>query len=95
MYQYIAHLDFVERITVSNSSTKICRLREAQEVLIFPQVQNIVNPILREKIGRAVLFLNEENVDIGLFLLSKEFEATLKAYLIAADAKGELKTHPP
>jgi hypothetical protein len=95
LYQYIAHLDFVERINVPHSSAKICRLKKVHDALVFPQIENIVNPILREKIERTLLFLNEENVDVELFLLSKEFEATLKAYLIAADAKGKLRSPPP
>jgi hypothetical protein len=62
---------------------------------LFPQVQNIADATLREKVERALPFLTEENVDIGLFLLSKEFEATLKSYLIKASAKGKLVTLPP
>lgn len=88
--RYIEDLDYVEQINLPGSGIKACRIKGAQESLVFLQVQGIANEVLREKIERALSFLNEENVDIGLFLLSKEFEATLKAYLIAARTKGKL-----
>jgi hypothetical protein len=90
LYRYVGDLDFVEQIDLPGSGIKVCHIKGVQETLVFPQIQGIANEVLKEKIERALSFLNEENVDIGLFLLSKEFEATLKAYLVVARAKGKL-----
>ncbi|MFL5691577.1 MAG: hypothetical protein ACJ795_07205 [Ktedonobacteraceae bacterium] len=68
--------------------------QQNQKVLEFPQIQSIASVNLRENIERALNFLDEENVDVGLFLLSKEFEATLKICLIVAQSKGILQTTP-
>ena len=95
LYTYIAGLDYVERLDIPNSHGKICRIKEERRSDLFPQVQNIADSTLRQKVERALPFLTEENVDIGLFLLSKEFEATLKNYLLKACAKGKLGTLPP
>lgn len=95
LYHYIAGLDYIEKIDVPNSKAKMCRIRDIQRSDLFPQVQNIADATLREKVERALPFLTEENVDIGLFLLSKEFEATLKIYLVKASTRGKLAILPP
>ena len=77
-YSYIDRLEFVEKIVLPGQRYKVCCIKEK---LTFSQIEQISNNILREKIKRAVSFLNLDDVDIGLFLLGKEFEATLKRYL--------------
>lgn len=94
LYHYIAELDYIERLDVPHSNAKLCRMKDTQGKELFPQIQNIANATLRHKVERTIPFLTEENIDIGLFLLSKEFEATLKAYLIDATNKGKLSTFP-
>jgi hypothetical protein len=42
----------------------------------------------------AISDLDVERVDIGLFRLGREFETTLKAYLMAAYKKGKLISTP-
>lgn len=69
--------------------------QKTKDELAVYNIDSIPTDDLRQKIKRALEFLNEENVDVGLFLLSKEFEATLKAYLMKASAKGKLQTFPP
>ena len=93
-YHYIADFDYVERLDIPNSHAKLCRMKDTQRTELFPQVQNITDTTLREKVERALPFLTEENVDIGLFLLSKEFEVTLKTYLINASMTGKLSVLP-
>jgi hypothetical protein len=94
LYQYVAHTDYVERIDVPGSRMKICRLRGAEEALDFPQSDAIADGKLKEKAKRAISFLNLENVDVGLFLLSKEFEAALEKYLRVAIAAGKIANPP-
>lgn len=95
LYQYIGNLDYIERIDIPNSNVKLYRMKDKPSADLFPQVQNIANSTLREKVERTLPFLTDENVDIGLFLLSKEFEATLKTYFQKASAKGKLQSLPP
>ena len=57
----------------------------------FPQAYRIATDHLKQSVLRAVSMLNETEVDLGLFSLGRDFEITLKAYLIAADAHGKLQ----
>jgi Sigma-70, region 4 len=93
-YQYISKLDYVERFDVAGSGVRVCKIKDVSSKLVFPKVQEICSQNLRSNIERALLYLNEEAVDIGLFLLSKEFEVTLKNYLVTADLKGSLVKTP-
>jgi len=94
LYQYIAGLDYVERTSIRGSRMKVCRIKGTHEALSFPQVQAIASEDLRRRIERALRFLSEDNVDIGLFMLSKEFEASLKTYLVAVHSKAKLRSIP-
>jgi hypothetical protein len=94
LYQYIGDLKDIEQMAIPGTSISVCRMKGAKEELAFPQVHNITTYSLRQYVARALSFLNEDNVDIGLFMLSKEFEATLKDFLVAAYAKGKLPTTP-
>ena len=91
LYQHIEALKYLEQIDIPGTNIKVCRIKGAKIILAFPQVANIATPDLRQKVARTLSFLNEENVDIGLFLLSKEFEVTLKTYLLRANAKGKVQ----
>jgi len=94
-YSYISDLDFVEKFEVPDTGKKMCRLKlDEQEETPFDQVESIASSELRDNVARALSFLNIGDVDIALFLLSKEFEATLKKYLKLAHARGELHYLP-
>lgn len=54
-------------------------------------MSNIATEELRQNVARALAFFNEDNIDVGLFLLSKEFEEVLKKCLLAANEKGALR----
>ncbi len=95
LYRYIANLDYIDRLEISNSNAKYIRIKISQRSDLFPQVQHIADSTLKEKIERVLPFLTVENVDIGLFLLSKEFKSTLKTYLLKAIANGKLTILPP
>lgn len=94
LYRYIADLEYIERLDVPGSRVKILCMKGTQGTELFPQVQTITNTILREHVNKAVFFLTEENVDMGLFQLGRAFETTLKAFLVAAYAKGKLTSTP-
>lgn len=92
--QYLENIEYIEQVDIPGTSTIVVLMRNKKQQLAFPQVATIMNPTLRANIERALLDLTEESVDIGLFLLGREFETTLKAYLVAAYAKGKLKSVP-
>ncbi len=94
LYQQIEQLQDIEQVDIPGTNTKVVLMRDKKQRLAFPQVATITNPTLRASIERALLDLTEESVDIGLFLLGREFETTLKVYLVAAYAKGKLKSVP-
>ncbi|GAB4263347.1 MAG: hypothetical protein Kow0080_01570 [Candidatus Promineifilaceae bacterium] len=89
-YHYISDLDYVEKFTIPETNVKMCRFKRDQKAFPFSQVEDIQTHELKKNVGRALTFLNESDVDIALFLLSKEFEATLKKYLETASARGEI-----
>lgn len=91
-YGYIQRQDAVEVISLPNQRQKICRIKEAPR---FLQIEKISNLQLQEKVKRAVGFLNLENVDVGLFLLSKEFESVLLTYLLQAEKCGKIENPTP
>ncbi len=51
---------------------------------LFPQIQSVDDPLLKEHLERSVELLNIKFVDMGLFSLAKLFETELKQLLIAA-----------
>lgn len=91
-YGYVQRLDLVEVINLPNQRQKICRIKEG---LKFLQIEKISNIQLQEKVKRATGFFNIDNVDVGLFLLSKEFESTLLAYLLQAERRGKISNPTP
>lgn len=96
VYSYLSKLDFVEKFRVPNTRQKMCRLvlRQDGSKFVLDRVDDIVSPDLREKVARALSFLNTNDVDVALFLLSKEFEATLQKYLTLAASQGQLQLPP-
>jgi len=93
-YHYISDLEYIEKFTIPETNVKMCRFKREQKAFPFSQVEDIQTKEIRTKVGRALTFLNESDVDISLFLLSKEFEASLNNYLVTANAKGQLQDLP-
>lgn len=93
-YGYVQRAEFVEVFELPNQRQKVCRIK-VSENLQFPQIDKISNIELKDKVKRAIGFLNLENVDIGLFLLSKEFESTLLMYLLQAEKYGKITNPTP
>lgn len=93
-YHYISDLDYIEKFVIPDTNVRMCRLQRKQKAFPFSQVEDIQTSELKTKVGRALTFLTETDVDVALFLLSKEFEATLKGYLETANAKGKIYNLP-
>ncbi len=92
--RYVEKVKGIEHMTIPGTPTKLYRIRGTQEVIAFPQVYSIITYDLRQEVFGDLRFLNEENVDIGLFRLGRRFEDTLKTYLIAANTKGKISLAP-
>jgi hypothetical protein len=94
LYQTISELKYLEQINVSDTEMLVCRIKRQKQNLAFPQVITIIDLTVRMNVERALSNLTEDNVDIGLFLLGREFETVLKAFLVVAYGKGMLTSTP-
>jgi len=92
--QYLRDLPSREQMNIAGTPLQICQRKGAIEASAFPQIQMIASSNLRREVARVFPYFNEENVDIGFYLLSKTFEDTLVSYLMIASAKGKLPTTP-
>jgi hypothetical protein len=92
LHGYVSRLDFVEKYAADDSGTVMCRLiKEAEpNEQLKKKVQQIKTATIRENALRALSFLNEDDVDVALFLLSKEFEDALKQYVLSAIKLGQI-----
>ncbi|GAA5529360.1 sigma factor-like helix-turn-helix DNA-binding protein [Herpetosiphon gulosus] len=89
MYAYIRQMSSVETIIIPETGTKMCRLKGTDSIT-FPQVNRIQDSQLRDNINHALTNLNETNIDIALFQLGREFEATIKNCLISGIISGRI-----
>lgn len=92
LYNYVSRLGFVETFTRPEIGQRRCRLKVAEDW--STRVRKIQSSVHRGKALRALKRLNEDEVDIALFLLSKELEATLGAFLRQALHSGTLQKPP-
>jgi hypothetical protein len=89
LYRYLAEDEGLECAPIPNSRLKLCRVRNLHLARLASRVSAISSTDRRSKVQRAMTLLTEETVDVGLFLLSKEFEAALKDYLMDRVAAGD------
>ena len=92
LHGYVSRLDFVEKYTSDDGSTIMCKLvmEEDPNEPLKKKAQQIQTAALRENALRSLSFMNEDDVDIALFLLSKEFEDALKRYVLHAVSLGQV-----
>jgi hypothetical protein len=93
IYATISRSDMIERFVEPGSQTKFCRLRTTPS-LTFSQVESIVDAHRKSEALRAVSKLTIDDVDIGLFLLGRLFETTLKNYLEQVEKSGTIPVTP-
>jgi hypothetical protein len=89
IYAAIDQSDELEKIAVEGSVFKICRLRGRSDAK-FPQIQDLRNIQWKQECERAVLKLTLEEVDIGLFLLGRQFDQAMRQMLEVARNSGSL-----
>ncbi len=87
---FYLYLSRMENITKEYDGRKAyCRMvvDNPDKSLLFPQIEQIDDSILKDDLYRAIKNLNIDNVDLGLFQLGKIFENELKEYLLEAQKK--------
>lgn len=91
-YSYLDKMDFVEKVRVEGTTVRICRLK-GNIATSYPKLAKIkaLNPSGGEEAERAIAKLNEAEVDIGLFMLGRLFESSLKKFLLAAKDTGDFE----
>jgi hypothetical protein len=94
LHQHVGKLEYLEQLVMPVTNIRLYRIKRKRKIKEFPQFQAINNPTTKANVERALADLTEERVDIGLFLLGREFETVLKAFLVAAYGKGRLISTP-
>lgn len=91
-YQYVSKLDFVEKVPVEGTTVRICKLK-GNVIASYPKLVEIkaLNSASGEEAERAIAKLNDAEVDIGLFMLGRLFESSLKNFLRAAKDSGNFE----
>lgn len=89
-YTYVSDLEDVERFIDPDTSGNYYRLVRSIEPKIVSSASNIQTELRRSKVKEALKYITVEDIDLALFLLGKEFEDTLKQYLLTAHNAGEL-----
>lgn len=83
VYAAVSQSEDIESVAVEGSAFKVCKLAGRNRPK-FPGLKKINNTEWRSECQRAVEKLTLESVDIGLFMLGRQFDAALKSLLGAA-----------
>ncbi len=83
VYAAISQSDEIETIAVEGSALKICRLPGRADA-VFSQLNAICDPSWKAECERGVAKLTIDDVDIGLFILGRQFDHALRHLLETA-----------
>ncbi len=85
-YQYIARMNFLKKVDLPETHTRVCRI-EGTDNYSFPQLikLNSYDKGKAEEASKAIEKLTLEDVDMGLFILGRLFENTLKDFMTTAE----------
>jgi hypothetical protein len=89
IYAYIDKSDIIEKYTNPENRVVFCRLKHHISSQ-FPQAINITDPLIKAEVGRAIENFTMNNVDIGLFLLGRQFEVVIKRALLKGIQKSAI-----
>lgn len=87
IYSAVSQCEDLEKVVIEGSAFKVLRLR-AQKSPAFPQLAQIKFEDWRKECQRGVAKLTPEEVDIGLFILGRQFDQAMKQLLTDAKAAG-------
>lgn len=94
-HSYVSSLPFIERYQEPDTGRLVVRMKDAIHAALADKMHAIQSKPVRDEVERAVFYLNEDTVDVGLFLLSKQFEVVLKQYVEAGAAAGAFSNQAP
>jgi hypothetical protein len=83
IYAAISQSEEIETVAVEGSVLKICRL-PGRIAVAFPQLATMMNAAWRAECERGTAKLTVEDVDIGLFILGRQFDQAMRQLLEAA-----------
>jgi len=83
IYSAIGQSDELEKIAVEGSVFRICRI-VGRSFPNFPQLADLRNIQWRQECDRAIGKLNLDDVDMGLFLLGRQFDQAMRYLLESA-----------
>ena len=87
VYAVVTQSDEFEEVPVEGSAFKICRfIGETRPE--FPQLAELQNDNWRNECSRGLSSLNVENVDVGLFILGRQFDSAMEELLRSAQHAG-------
>jgi DNA-directed RNA polymerase delta subunit len=86
VYSYINRADFITKHKL-NTKTIMCQL-VGPKLYDFPAIQRLTNTATRQNIERAIRSLTDEDVDLALILLSKQFETEIQELVTRALRAG-------
>ena len=95
LHSYIARQTFVERYRDPDSGAAMVRIKDAVYSELAPKALAINNDDARNEVLRAIALLNVENIDVGLFQLSRQFETTLKRFVEQGEQLGAFSGQVP
>jgi hypothetical protein len=87
VYSAISQCEEMEKIAVEGSAFKVLRLRGAKR-MDFPQLHQIRSKDWQKECERGLAKLTVTDVDIGLFILGRQFDNAMKLLLQAAKDAG-------
>jgi hypothetical protein len=94
-YAYISRMDFLKKIDLPESRTRVCRVK-GESSYSFPQLikLNSYDMVKAEEASKAIQKLTLEEVDMGLFMLGRLFENTLKDFMTTAERLNAYSVGP-
>jgi hypothetical protein len=93
IYAALSRAPFIEKLCKAGSNTVLCKLKGTTEQ-DFPQISYIHNPNRKNEAVRAISRLTIDEVDVGLFLLGRLFETTLRDYVKKVERLNVLPVEP-
>jgi hypothetical protein len=95
LHTYVARHSSVERFRDPSTDAVMVRLKNAVAAELVAKAQSIQDEATRKEVLRAIELLTIDNVDAGLFQLSRQFETTLKGFIKQGERHGAFSRPTP
>jgi hypothetical protein len=94
-YQYISRMSFLKKVDLPETHVRVCRI-EGLSNHKFPQIATLgsYDKAKAAEAAKAIKKLTADEVDMGLFILGRLFENTLKDFMTTAEGLSAYKVNP-